>query len=216
MPFLPGRKKRSATVPLPDVLGGDQDVTLPNVTLPTVPARLPAIAMQSTETLALSALIGANLFGRVGLSPALAKISDKTERGVVLNNAWRRYGTVNSLALLTLGATWLPARRSDLDGRWVRKGDRRMVFVKDVTLGAVAVTGVASAIGGVGFAHEAPPEGAVPMEDGSSTAEEAPPRASAIKRALNTAASLGLAAEIALVAVNASMHQRRTRRLLGR
>ena len=57
---------------------------------------LPILA-RASQDVALAALIGGNLFGRVALNPALEDVSDKSERGRVLNRAWRRYGTVNSL-----------------------------------------------------------------------------------------------------------------------
>lgn len=44
------------------------------------------------------------MFGRVAMHPALAGVADKGERGKVLNQAWRRYGSVNSLALAGLVA----------------------------------------------------------------------------------------------------------------
>ena len=56
----------------------------------------------------LAGLLGGNLFGRLALHPAVAEISDPAERGKVVNAAWRRYGTVNSI----------PARRPTARCRW--------------------------------------------------------------------------------------------------
>jgi hypothetical protein len=95
---------------------------------------------RSAQDLALAALIGGNLFGRVAMHPALTDISDKSERGKVLTRAWRRYGAVNSLALGTLVAGWLPARRNDADARRCSPAERRLVLAKDVAMGAVLVT----------------------------------------------------------------------------
>ena len=66
-------------------------------------------AGRAAHDVALAALLGGNLFGRTAIHPALSEVSDKAERGRVLNRAWRRYGTVNSAALATLVAGWLPA-----------------------------------------------------------------------------------------------------------
>jgi hypothetical protein len=66
---------------------------------------------RGAHDLALAALIGGNLFGRVAMNPALTDVSDKTERGRVLNRAWRRYGAVNSL-----GRWW----RGGCRGGWTR------------------------------------------------------------------------------------------------
>jgi hypothetical protein len=172
-------------------------------------------ALQFGSDVSLAALIGGNLFGRLAMGPALRRISDKSERGQVLNSAWRRYGTVNSLAAAGLVATWIPNRRRELGALWVGRTERSLVMLKDITTGAVLLSGLAAAAGGVGFAHEAP-GGAVPMESGSEPAPEAPTRAATLKRVLNALATVNLAAELALVAVNVALLQRRTRGLLRR
>jgi hypothetical protein len=132
-------------------------------------------AGRGAQDLALAALIGGNLFGRVAMHPALTEVSDKTERGKVLNRAWRRYGVVNSLALGTLVAGWLPVRLNTARSRRLSPRDRRLVLAEDVAMGAVVVTGLASAAGGVGFSHQAP-GGAVPMTSGHDPAPETPAR----------------------------------------
>lgn len=169
-------------------------------------------AAQTAQDAALAALLGGNLFGRVAMHPALHEISDQTERGRVLNSAWRRYGTVNSAALAILVGGWVQ-NRSDQTGRlWTSPVRRRLVLVKDIAVGAVVVTGVASAIGGVEFAQQAP-GGAVPLQTGSEPSPDTPPRAARLKRVMNVVGGLNLAAELALVVVNAAV-SRRTSRLL--
>jgi hypothetical protein len=172
-------------------------------------------ALQFGSDLSLAALIGGNLFGRIAMGPALRRISDKRERGEVLNSAWRRYGTVNSLAAAGLVASWIPNRRRELNTLWVGRTDRSLIVLKDGLTAAVLLSGLAAAAGGVGFAHEAP-GGAVPMESGSEPAAEAPGRAAKLKHALNAIGAVNLAAELALVGVNVALLQRRTRGLLRR
>jgi hypothetical protein len=183
--------------------------------VPISASRVPALAGQIAQDASLAALLGGNLFGRVAMHPALASVSDEAERGAVLNQAWRRYGTVNSLALAGLVAGWASGRQ-DERGR-LRTGHRRgaLVLAKDVTVGAVVVTGLASAVGGIGFAQQAP-GGAVPMADGTETVADTPPRAATLKRAVNVLGGLNLAAELALVAVNGLLIRSRSRRLLTR
>lgn len=160
----------------------------------------PAVGALAQDA-ALSALIGGNLFGRVAMHPALADISDEAQRGKVLNRAWRRYGTVNSAALAGLVGGWLVVRADQTGGRFTTKGARRVVALKDLTIGAVVVTGLASALGGVGFAHQAP-GGAVPMDSGHDTARDTPARAARLKTLVNVLSRLNLGAELALLAVN--------------
>jgi hypothetical protein len=168
-------------------------------------------AGRSAQDLALAALIGGNLFGRVAMHPALTEVSDKAERGKVLNRAWRRYGVVNSLALGTLVAGWLPARLNGARSRWLSPRERGLVLAEDLAMGAVVVTGLASAAGGVGFSRQAP-GGAVPMTSGHDPAPETPARAARIKRVLNALGAANLAAGMALVAVNSALAQANLRR----
>ena len=176
-----------------------------------IPSDRVSSAGRSAHDLALAALIGGNLFGRVAMHPALTEVSDKAERGKVLNRAWRRYGTVNSLALGTLVAGWVPARLNEAHPRWLSPRERRLAVAKDVAMGTVVLTGLASAAGGVGFSQQAP-DGAVPMSSGHDPAPEAPRRAARMKRAVNLLGALNLLSEVALLAVNSSLAQANFRR----
>lgn len=176
-----------------------------------IPTDRVSSAGRSAHDLALAALIGGNLFGRVAMHPALTEVSDKAERGKVLNRAWRRYGTVNSLALGTLVAGWLPARLNEAHPRWLSPRERRLAVAKDVAMGTVVLTGLASAAGGVGFSQQAP-DGAVPMTTGHDPAPEASPRAARMKRAVNLMGALNLLSEVALLAANSSLAQANFRR----
>jgi hypothetical protein len=177
--------------------------------------RLGPVTGQLAQESALAALIGGNLFGRVAMHPALRDVSDTHERGKVLNHAWRRYGTVNSLALAGLVAGWASARADERGPLWTSPRRRSLVLAKDISVGAVVVTGLASAAGGVGFARQAS-DGAVAMDDGSEPAPEAPARARNLKRAVNLLGGLNLASELALVGVNALLSRSASRRLVAR
>jgi len=161
-------------------------------------------AGQAAQDVALAALLGGNLFGRLAMNRALGEISDKSERGKVLNRAWGRYGTVNSLALAVLVGGWLPTRLNE--NRRLSVTERRLAVAKDVAIGAVVVTGLASAAGGVRFAHQAP-GGAVPMESGRTAAAETPAGAARLKRTVNALGALNLFSELALVIIDASLSQ---------
>jgi hypothetical protein len=164
-------------------------------------------AARAARHLALAALIGGNLFGRLAMHPALTDVSDESERGRVLNRAWQRYGTVESLALLTLVSGWIGERRQPSPARrwwqvWRSPEPQQHGRFRDATMGAVVVTGLASAISGVGFAQQAP-RGAVPMRSGSTPAADASKRATTMKKAVNALGALNLASELVLVAVDA-------------
>ncbi len=176
-----------------------------------IPSDAVSSAGRAAHDVALAALLGGNLFGRVAMHPALEDVSDKSERGRVLNRAWRRYGTVNSIALGTLVAGWWPARVNEAHPRWLSPRERRLAVAKDAAMGAVVLTGLASAAAGVGFAHQAA-NGAVPMQSGSEPAPETPPAAARFKRAVNALGAMNIASELALAGVNAALAQANFRR----
>src|SRR4051794_41794755 len=65
---------------------------------------------RAAHDLGLAGLLGGNLFGRLALHPAVTEISDQEERGKLVNTAWRRYATVNSISLLAVASGWAGAR----------------------------------------------------------------------------------------------------------
>lgn len=184
-----------------------------SLSVPKLRVRSDAIsgAGRAAHDIALGALIGGNLFGRLAMHPALEDISEPSERGRVLNRAWRRYGTVNSLALATLVAGWLPARLGEAAPRWLSPQERRLAVAKDVAMSAVVLSGLATALSGIGFSQQAS-GGAVPMDSGSHPGPETPPRAARLKAAVNALGAVSLFAELALVSVNASLAQLNFRR----
>jgi len=159
----------------------------------------------------MAALLGGNLFGRVAMHPAVEGVCTPEERGKVVNAAWRRYGTVNSLSLAAILAGWGAARTSETRGRFLNERERNLARAKDVAVGAVTVTGIASAVAGVRFGRAAP-GGAVPLESGSEAASGASATQTRQKRALNALGAASLASEVALVAIQGAFAQEGFRR----
>lgn len=166
---------------------------------------------RAAHDIGLAGLLGGNLYGRLALHPAVAQISDPAERGKVVNAAWRSYGTVNSLSLAAVTAGWLGARAAEASNARLSAAERRLAVTRDVLLGAVALSGVVTAIEGVRFARSAP-GGGVPLEDGDTAASGATDRQTRAKRRLNVLGLVTLASETALVAVNAAFNQESFRR----
>jgi hypothetical protein len=159
----------------------------------------------------LAGLLGGNLFGRFALHPSVTELSDPAERGKLVNAAWRRYGAINSLSLLAVTAGWAGARLNEAaDGR-LSPGERRLARAKDVLVGVVGVTGIATAAQGMAFSRKAP-NGAVPLSDGDHTAPRATADAKRAKRRVNALGTANLVSELALVTVNAALEQRQHRR----
>ena len=168
-------------------------------------------AGRAVHDVGLSALLGGNLFGHVAMHPALQRVSDKSERGEVLNTAWRRYGTVNAIGLASIIAGWGGARSYETRDRFLSPRERALAQARDIAVGAVTVTGVATALAGMRFNSFAP-GGAVPLKSGSATAPETPPAAARVKRAVNAVSALNLVSEVALVGINSALAQENFRR----
>jgi hypothetical protein len=160
---------------------------------------------------ALGTIVGSNLFAQVGWHPALRQVSDERERGKVTNEAWRRYGVVNGVALIGIASGWLGARAYEASPDKLTERERKIATAKDVLTGVIAVSGLASAALGMRF-YEMADEGAVPMRDGDETSDRAPAAAARMKRALFTLSRIQLASALTLGVVQAGMAQVNYRR----
>jgi hypothetical protein len=147
--------------------------------------------VRSLHKMGLGINLGGTIFGLVALNPSVARVSDKSERGSVLNEAWMRFQTIGVLAMGVTVAMWrlggLKEAESDIDST--------LAGIKNVFLGGTLITSVASAIAGRRIARQAP-EGATPVESGAEPAPETPEEA---VRSQRLSAFLG-AATVVLVA----------------
>jgi hypothetical protein len=166
---------------------------------------------RALSDLGLAGLLGGQLFGRIAMHPAVTAISEPRERGEVVNAAWRRYGAVNGVGLAAVTAGWLSARGGELRDRNLIGRERLLARVKDGLVGALVVTGTASAIEGIRFSRSAP-HGAVPLEDGDHATAEASDAAQRRKRRLNVLGATTIATEVGIVTVNAALSQVNFRR----
>ena len=181
---------------------------MPQVLPPPVPL---SKVGRAAHDVGLAGLLGGNLYGRLALHPSVAEISDPAERGKLVNAAWRRYGTIQTLSLAAVTAGWLGARADEAANRNLGDRERKLATARDVLLGAVATTGLATAAQGMRFARMAP-DGAVPLTDGDTAAPGASPKQARAKKTLNVLGLATMASEIALVAVNAAVAQENFRR----
>src|SRR4051794_38431200 len=147
---------------------------------------------RAAHDVGLAGLLGGNLYGRLALHPSVTEISDPAERGKVVNAAWRRYGTVQTVSLAAVTAGWIGARADETASGRLSPRERRLALARDVLLGAVAATGMATAVEGVRFSRMAP-DGAVPLLDGDHPAPGATDRQARAKRRLNVLGLVTLA-----------------------
>ena len=159
----------------------------------------------------LAALLGGNLFGRLAMHPALADVGQESERGQVVNRAWRRYGWIQSVSLAAVVAGWAGARANEARPSALSGRERSLATAKDAAVAAVAVSGIATAVAGMRFASTVP-DGAVPLEDGNTPSPGTPERAARLKKRVNMLSTGTAVAELALVGVNAALGQANFRR----
>jgi hypothetical protein len=164
--------------------------------------------VRSLHKLGLGICLGGTLFGLVALNPTVERISDRRERGRVLNEAWMRFQTIGTLAMGVTVAAWrlggLKEAESDLDAT--------LASIKNLLLGGALVTSIASAILGRRIARQAP-EGDTPVESGTEPAPETPEEAAHSQRlsaflgaatVAQVAAGLGLSSALEVRAVQKS------------
>ena len=166
---------------------------------------------RAAHDVGLAGLLGGQLFGRLALHPSVSEISDERERGKVVNAAWKRYGAMQSASLVAVTVGWLGARAEEASEGKLTPAERRLARTKDVLVGTVAATGIATAVQGMRFARTAP-GGAVPLETGDVTAASATERQARAKRTVNALSLASIVSELGLVGVNAALAQRNFRR----
>src|SRR5689334_16776345 len=120
--------------------------------MPVLPPSVPMSQIgRAAQDIGLAGMLGGNLFGRLALHPSVTEISDRAERGRVVNAAWRRYGTINSISLAAVTAGWIGARLDEASDRRLSPAERRLARAKDGLVAAVALAGIATAAEGVRF-----------------------------------------------------------------
>ncbi|HEY0715677.1 MAG TPA: hypothetical protein VGF45_23545 [Polyangia bacterium] len=156
--------------------------------------------------LGLAVGLGGSLFGRIALEPSMEKIADRETRGMVVNDAWRRFGTVQLGAFGVMGATWLLGRLK-LTGWEVDQESRGLVLAKDVLIGTTLATAVGAAITGSMLAAQRR-EGAVPMNSEGEAAADAPPKERRLGRTTDALGLVNLLAGAGVVALTTILAMR--------
>ena len=154
----------------------------------------------------LAAWLGGSMFGKFALNPAVGRATDKADRGKVLNAAWNGYNAVNSIGLGAVALGWLGARMTETRNGQLSDRERALSRAKDALVATAVVTGVVNGVEGARLAKQAP-EGAVPIEDGTTPAPETPPTAAAIQKRLGMLGNVNILTGVALAAVNAILAQ---------
>jgi hypothetical protein len=160
------------------------------------------------HNLGLAACFGGLLFGKVALNPSLSAIESEAERGKVLNTTWNRYNAINVASFATAAATWFPGRLG-LSGKEIDQQTRNLVLAKDILFGVGALSGLASVIQGRALTDQAP-DGAVPIESGTTPASETPEKAASLLRSVNQLGNLNILVTGAILGITTVLSMKAT------
>src|SRR5215212_6774027 len=130
------------------------------------------------------------------------------QRGKVLNTTWNRYNVINVASFATAAAAWFPGRLG-LSGKEIDRQTRNLVLAKDVLFGVGALTGLASVIQGRALAGQAP-EGAVPIESGTTPAATTPEKAASLLRSVNQLGNLDILVTGAILSITTILSMKST------
>jgi hypothetical protein len=159
-------------------------------------------ATRAVHDVGLAAWLGGSMFGKFALNPAVAGISDKSERGKVANLAWNGYNVVNAVGLGSAAAGYFAARQTELGNKKRYTSiERNLYRVQDGLMISAVVTGIANGVQGARLAKQGE-NGAVPIETGTKPAPETPPAAAKIQRSLEVLGNVNILTGIGLVALN--------------
>lgn len=161
---------------------------------------------RAAHDVGLAAWLGGSMFAKFAMNPSLSKISESTERGEVANAAWNGYNLVNAAGLGAGALGWAAARVTEAEDAELTGAEEKLSLAKDVLMAAAVVTGILNGVQAGRLAGQAP-EGAVPIEDGTTPASETPEKAASIQRSLGILGNANIVIGVALVSVNAVLAQ---------
>jgi uncharacterized membrane protein len=165
-----------------------------------------ADATRAVHDIGLANWVGGAMFGKFALNPAVRRITARTERGEVVNAAWNGYNVVNAISLGAVALGWLGSRFNDAKPSNLTGRESNLAVAKDLLVAAAVASGAANAVFGARLAAQAP-DGAVPIESGTTPAPETPAEAASIQRTLGVLGNVNILAGMGIIIVNALMAQ---------
>ena len=165
-----------------------------------------AYVTRAAHDVGLATWLGGTMFGKFALNPAVEAISERRERGKVLNAAWNGYNALNAAGLGAAAAGWAGARFTEANPVRMSATENALALAKDGLMVTAVATGVANGVQGARLARQAR-EGAVPVQSGTEPAPETPDQAAGIQRSLDVLGNINIGVGVALIAVNAVLAQ---------
>jgi hypothetical protein len=92
--------------------------------------------------MALAAGLGGSLFRQTTFPNALSKVSDDKQRAHLLARGYKKNAPFELSSLGIITGTWLVGR-SMINGRFISRGTRAMIYAKDALVAGAVLTGIA-------------------------------------------------------------------------
>jgi len=105
-----------------------------------------ASVTRAAHDVGLATWFGGTMFGKFALNPSVEAISDRRERGKVLNTAWNGYNALNAAGLGAAAVGWAGARFTDANPAPMSTTENALVWAKDGLMAAAVVTGLVNGI----------------------------------------------------------------------
>ncbi len=150
----------------------------------------------------LATWFGGQVFGKFALNPVGKVIDDEATRGKVVNSGWFTFNPIGAAGLAVGGAVHYAARQTEVADRNLRPIERKLALGQDVLLGTSALLTIATGVQGARLAKQAP-EGAVPIEDGTTPSAQTPPQAAKLQRSIGALGNGAIASGAGLLIFNA-------------
>ena len=159
-------------------------------------------AGRAAHDIGLATWFGGQVFGKFALNPVVRLIDDEPTRGKVVNAGWFTFNPVGVSGLALGGIVHYVARQTELTDTKLRPVEQKLVKAQDALLITCGVLTAATGIQGARLAKQAP-EGAVPIQDGTTPSAQTPPQAAKLQRSIGTLGNANLLAGTGLLIMNA-------------
>ncbi len=159
-------------------------------------------AARITHDVGLATWFGGQVFGKFALNPIVKVIDDPATRGKVVSGGWFTFNPVGVAGLGAAVAVRVAARTTEINPLNLTPAERTLSNIEDGLLLTTVVLTVATGIQGARLAKQAP-DGAVPIEDGTTPAPETPEPAAKLQRSIGALGNGSLLAGLGVFSLRA-------------
>ncbi len=159
-------------------------------------------ASRIAHDVGLASWFGGQVFGKFALNPVVKVIDDPATRGKVVNAGWFGFNPIGAAGLALAGAVRIAARSTEINPARQTPAERNLSALEDGLLATSAALYVLTGIQGARLAKQAP-EGAVPIEDGTTPGPATPEAAAKLQRSIGALGNGSLLAGLGVVSLRA-------------